>query len=647
MWSTTHLVDEADEQIPFSVTTIERDHIQRASTLLSLDEPLLSVPGVFVLNPFNFAQDSRISIRGFGAQANFGIRGIQLIVDGIPATGADGQGSVDAIDLGSAERIQVIRGPSSGIYGAASGGVILIETETGHESPFVEPALTAGSYGFLQLQLKAGLSTDPHASILNGTYYELEGYREHSRTEQQRIHAKLDSQLGSDTDLSTVFTWVDIPVQDDPGSLTLEQAKEDPEQARDRNLLFDSGEEVQEATLGLQATHQVSLTQELEFSAFLRQRDFENRLPFRNGGQVRFDRLFYGGTLRTQVQLQQVNLSLGLAANRQEDDRQNYQNEAGERGDLSLDQVEQVESVAGFAVLDMELHPQLTLMAALRQDWISYEVDDRFTEDGDDSGKRDLSELSPLAGILWEVRPETILYGNLSRSFETPTTTELANPSGGGFNPELDPQLATGMELGFKAEAPWWKEQRASLKMALFHIDLENTIVPFEVPSDPGRDFFQNAGGSERNGVEMAADLELAPQLKLALSYTWSDFRYQDDANGRSGNQEPGIPQHLGNLQLNYQGNEGVFARWNTRYTGSLQADDQNTEKVPYSIVSDLRLGWTTQIGRYQLEPYLGVNNLFNQSYFANIRINAFGGRYYEPAPERNFFAGLRLRASF
>ena len=288
-------LSQPELRVPFAVSQIDRDEIQTVALQLSLDEPLQTVPGVFMLNPYNYAQDSRIAIRGFGARANFGIRGIQLIADGIPATLPDGQGSVDAIDLGSAERIQILRGPASAIYGASAGGVILLDTESGPPLvPFLESRLTAGSDDLLQAQIKAGGQQEDLNYLMSGTHLDYDGYRDHSQTENRRFNAKFEYALTPNSDLTALVNVIDIPKQNDPGGLTREEAAEDPSQARQRNVDFDSGESVEQTTLGLVYDHRLNDQHSIELKTYYVYRDFENRIPRPDGGQVAFECDFYG-----------------------------------------------------------------------------------------------------------------------------------------------------------------------------------------------------------------------------------------------------------------------------------------------------------------------------------------------------------------
>ncbi|MFP4203828.1 MAG: TonB-dependent receptor plug domain-containing protein [Opitutales bacterium] len=178
------------QEAPAAIGSVGQEAIQRGKQQIAIDEALKNVPGVFILNRYNFAQDTRISVRGFGAQADFGIRGIKLMVDGIPATTADGQGGVDGIDFGSSESIEVLRGPAAALYGTASGGVIRMESESGPSEPFAETRYAAGEHGFQNVQTKAGGEMDQLNYMVSASRLDFAGYRNHSRTESLKFNGK-------------------------------------------------------------------------------------------------------------------------------------------------------------------------------------------------------------------------------------------------------------------------------------------------------------------------------------------------------------------------------------------------------------------------------------------------------------------------
>ncbi|MFU8849178.1 MAG: TonB-dependent receptor family protein [Opitutales bacterium] len=635
--------------IPAAVSVVGRAEVQDASAQLSINEALRTVPGVFVLNPYNFAQDSRIAIRGFGAQSDFGIRGVRLVVDGIPATLPDGQSGVDGIDLGAVEQIEVIRGPAAAIYGPAAGGVIRIRTEDPPARPFAELRLTGGDYGLEKSQFKAGGSEGPLGVLLSATHLDYDGYRANSRVVDDSLNMKLRYQFETAGELTTVFRLTDSPKQGDPGGLTAAEAANNPRQARDRNLQFDAGERVRQEELGVDYRKPLSEDHELRLQGFAVQRDFANKLPFTDGGQVSFDRLYYGGGASYTYSAESFRLLGGAEFGQQSDARRRYDNLEGRRGELALEQDEDVLNLGAYALFELALPRAVTFSAAARYDEVRFDVTDHFLADGDDSGKITFRETSPMLGIRWEPSPEVTFYANASTAFQTPTTTEFADPSGGGFNNALAAEKALQFEAGVKTQfpnLPW----QPSLDLAVFKIEIDDALVPFELPGSPGRDFFRNAGSSSRSGVEAALRLIPGERWLAAISYTYSDFSYDDFTTPDgdfSGNRLPGVPEHFANLRLGYEDPSGFSLIWNTRFVGALQANDANTTEVSGYSFSDLRLRWERDFGDWTVEGFAGVNNIFDKAYSANIRINAFGGRYFEPAPDRNLYAGLRLRYWF
>ena len=628
-----------------SVSIVDQERIQNGRQQLALDEALAGIPGLYLQNRYNFAQDLRISLRGFGARSSFGIRGIKIIVDGIPETLPDGQAGVDSIDLGSARRIEVLRGPSSSLYGNASGGVIAIETELGQEQPFIEANLAAGELGYEKYQLKTGGQTASINYLINVSTQNIDGYRDHSRSEGTLFNARFGIALGEQDSLTVAFNHTDQPVADDPGGINAAQAATDPSSARDRNVLFDSGEALDQQRIGFVYERSRSAGT-LTLRNYYVWRDFSNKLPFEGGGSVDLDRYFYG--LGAQFAFgdmlpDHMELAVGFDIDRQDDDRKRFDNVQGVIGPLVFDQKEKVDGNGVYLQGRFEFSDAWALSAGLRYDEIRFDVSDRYRVNGDDSGKVSFDQISPSIGLTYDFG-SGLLFGNFSSSFETPTTTELSNPDGsGGFNQALDAQTAKSVEIGYKAGS-----KRLYYELAVFHIDLENELTPFEVATSPGRTFFVNAGESSRTGVEAAVSWASTSGFSVDASLTWSDFTFDEfiDNNGNdfAGSRLPGLPEYFGYLALRYETEGGLVAAFESSYSGKLFADNANTVKVPSYVVSGLRVTYEFQNGHWLFRPYLGINNLFDERYNSNIRINAFGARYFEPAPERNIYAGIVIR---
>ncbi len=636
------------DSVPAAISVVNQTQIQLGRQQLGLDEALNRVPGLFMQNRYNFAQDLRVSIRGFGARSAFGIRGVKILVDGIPETLPDGQGQVDSIDLGAARQIEVLRGPSSSYYGNASGGVISVLSERGQETPFANVRLSAGDYGARKFQAKAGGQTDRVNYFVSVSDSELDGYREHSETENTQLSGRLEFDLGSRGSLLAVANYTDQPISNDPGGINLAQAQADPRSARDRNLSFDGGEALEQTRVGFVYSLPVGDAGDLQVRNYYVSRDFNNRLPFAGGGAVDLQRFFAGGgisyTHRGSLGGRPNRVVVGLDYDDQDDHRRRFNNNMGVLGALTLDQDERVTSTGLFIQDELSISDNMQLSFGVRFDEVEFDVGDRFLGDGDDSGVRRLDDVSPMIGLLANLSPEVTVYGTYSTSFETPTTTEYANPSGaGGFNPSIEPQAATNLEVGLRGAAG----TRTRYELALFDIDVEDELIPYEIPGSPGRDFFANAGRSSRKGLEATLLSRPTERVDITLSYTYSDFTFADflDDNGNdySGNRIPGTVEQLVFAEVSYRHPAGWFGALDALHVGDQYANNANTVADDAYTLVNLRLGFDSSRGGATISPFVGVNNLFDQAYNSNIRINAFGGRYYEPGPERNVYAGIAV----
>lgn len=625
-----------------SISVVNKERIQNATQQLGLDEALASVPGLYMQNRYNFSGDLRVSLRGFGARSSFGIRGVRIYVDGIPETLPDGQSGVDSIDLASAQSIEVLRGPASSLYGNASGGVIAVSSELGDTQPYVEGKLAAGEFGYQQYGLKSAGQIRSADYLLNVSRTELDGYRDHSRFRGTQLNARLGVPINADDQLLIAANFADQPLAQDPGGIDAAQAALDPSSARLLNVQFDAGETVEQQRIGF-VYERARDAGTLTLRNYYVWRDFTNKLPFAAGGAVDLDRFFYG--IGAQYDVDEVltdglSLAVGFDYDRQDDDRQRFDNNDGVIGARTFEQNELVESTGIFVQGEYAFTEAWTLQAGLRWDEVSYDVTDHFLTDGDDSGTLDFDELSPSIGLNYEL-DAGVVFASYSSGFETPTTTELANPdASGGFNPSLQPQLADNFEVGYKGVAGG-----LYYELALFQIELEDELIPFELAAFPGRTFYSNAGSSDRVGLEAALNWQHDSGFGLDASFTWSDFEFDNfvDENGNdvSGNELPGLPARFGYLGFTYETGNGFSGILEAVYSGDLYADNLNAVQVSSYTVANLRFSIDIESGKWLFQTYAGINNLFDQSYNNNVRINAFGGRYFEPAPGRNVYVGV------
>ncbi|MGH7806680.1 MAG: TonB-dependent receptor family protein [Thermodesulfobacteriota bacterium] len=646
-------VEKFLNKVPFSVGVIEEEDIQLGRPTIGLDESLNEIPGVYAQNRYNFAQDTRISIRGFGARAAFGVRGIKILVDGIPLTLPDGQSQTDSIDLGSAKRIEVIRGPVSALYGNASGGVISIITEDGPKEPFIGAITVLGSFGLQKYQAKAGGQIKDINYLLNLSRLHLDGFRDNSETENVLFNSKLRYTINENSDLTFLLTYLDAPIAQDPGALTREELEQDRRQAAPANLLRDAGESVKDGRSGIVYRNYFSQNHEVNLSIYGSVRDFNQRLPF---GIVSFDRLLLGGGAKYVWDgslLRRANrLIAGIDVEYQNDDRKNYDySDEKEKGQLTLDQKEEVNNIGVFMQNEFQILDNLEITLGLRYDYIHFSVDDFFTteDDPNDSGSITFNELSPKVGLLYSPLSFLNIYGNFSTSFETPTTTEFANsPSrAGGFNADLKPQKAISYEAGLKGFI--WN--RLTYDLAVFYADVRDELIPFQIPEVPGREFFRNAGKSRHYGVELALSLEVIDGLKLTVAYTYLNFKFKDfetEDGNFDGNRVPGIPPNQLYAEIFYKNPYGFFGGVELFCLDSFFVNDSNTEKNGNYVVSNLRIGYQKRLFQHwEISPFLGLNNIFDEKYNSSVRVNAAAGRFFEPAPGFNMYGGASLAYVF
>ena len=614
---------------------------------LSLQEYITEAPGLFSLNATNYAQDLRISIRGFGARSAFGIRGVKLIVDGVPETTPDGQGQLDNLMLSTVSSLEVINGPSSALYGNASGGVIYIGTIDKVDNNYIEVGTTLGSYGLNQYSFNAGMTSNNTTLIANYLFTNLDGYRDQSSLRQHAANIKLIQEFKLGGKLHLGINYTNSPVADDPGGITIDLVEANRRQARDANVLFQTGENIDHTKLNAHfETPLKIINMSVESYAFCAKRNFTGLLPFGYGGWVDLARTYWGtGASVTQKQLLSKAVftsKLGIDFASQVDDRQRFFNNEGIQGEQTLDQLESFRNLA-FHYIGTANFNKVSLFLGLRYDINDLEAEDEFLQNGDDSGSINLFNFSQSIGLNYALTDGLSTYVNYRKSFQTPALTELSsNPTGeGGFNDMLDTQKANNYEVGLSA-----KTALLNGNFALFYIRTNNDLVPFELEEFPERDFFRNAGSSNRFGIELSGQYQIADAWVASGMYSYSDFTYDEFVvNGTefSGNRLPAIPVHQGSCKLAYQTDQ-LQVSIQHRYIGSLFTSDNNSVRDNAYSLFNVNAGFQWSVGSVKLKPFLGVNNVFNTLYNDNIRINAFGSRFFEPGQERNFYTGLKVR---
>ncbi|MXW18907.1 MAG: TonB-dependent receptor [Gemmatimonadetes bacterium] len=641
------------DRLPFAASVMAGPDLAEGTAGLFIEEALHALPGVRVQNRYNASVGERISIRGFGARSQFGVRGIKIFVDGIPATLPDGQTTLDHLDVGSLGRVEALRGPAAALYGNGAGGVILFRSAAPYHGGYRQEAtVVAGSDGLLRLQATGSGSAGSvgfRASVARNVF---DGFRNnasdsgedpYSRAERTTLNAGLTSAAGGGT-LTLQLSGLDLDALN-PGSLPAELFDEGSNQAWGFNVARKTRKDVRQGQAGVSWSGPLGGLEGV-FSAYGVRRELDNPIPTRvidlkrNGGGVRAALgKEWGGDGRAG------RMDFGVEGDFQGDNRRNYANQGGEAGDLQVDQQESVRAVAAFGQIRLPIGTHLTAMGALRADRFNFEADDRLVapDNPDDSGNRTMAGVSPSLGIHLDLGDHGV-FASVARSFETPTTTELANQPdrAGGFNPGLEPQRGWTVEGGIRGTLGG----RAAYDIAAFNTMLTNQLVPFEVPAAPGRRFYRNAGKSRVRGFEFSTRTALSSLLTARLAYGYVDAHFDEFTVGDNtfdGNRVPGLAPHR--LEGALRMGDGVwFGELRVEARGEVPADDANDAAADGFTLVELRFGATgVRVGNLRLSPFAAVTNVTDVRYASSVVVNAFGGRFFEPGPDRGGYVGLSV----
>ena len=642
-------------EIPASVDRLYGEEIRLGRPQVNLSESLGRVPGIVVQNRQNYAQDLQISSRGFGARATFGVRGIRLIADGIPATMPDGQGQAATFALGSADRIEVLRGPFSALYGNAAGGVIAIETQDGPETPAAEASVLLGSYD----TWRAGLGFGGQWGALNATTdvsrFETGGYRDHSAAVRDHLNAQLKYALTDAATLTLVANSLRQPDTEDPLGLTRAQYEANPRQAVAAAFTFDTRKSVEQDQAGLVFSQRLGGGHRVEASLYGGQRWVEQYLGFvgagalASGGVVQLDRGYAGGAARLFSQFGPVRTSVGIEHERMSERRRGYDNNAGVAGALRRDEDDKVASTDVFVQAQWAATPRWILHGGLRTSRVHFRSEDHFAggANPDDSGTRDYSATTPVAGVVFRLSGQSSLYANWGRGFETPTFAELAHQNAGsGLNFALQAARSRHVEVGAKAVFAGL----ARVNAALFDIQTRDEIVVDTAAG--GRTTFKNAGRTERRGFELAAETQLSGPWQAHAAYTRLDATFRDGFTSGAavvpaGNLIPGVPASQLGAQLRYR-RPAYYGYLEALHRSRVPVNDANAEFSDAFTVLNAVVGLTQQQGtRWRFSEYLRLDNLTDRNYVGSVIVNEANGRFYEPSPRRSMTIGAQASLQF
>jgi iron complex outermembrane recepter protein len=656
---------------PAAISAVTRETIDNGGAQVNLSEVLNRVPGITVLNRQNYAQDLQLSIRGFGSRSTFGIRGVRLIVDGIPASMPDGQGQASNIALASAGRIEVLRGPLAQLYGNAAGGVVQVFTDMDGTTPTTTVTGAAGSFGQKKAGIKftGGNATD--AVSLDASSFRTDGYREHSQARRDQINGKWQHDVSADTRISVVVNSLDQPLSLDPLGLTRAQWEADPTQAVALAKTQNARKTVLQQQIGTVLEQKLGDATELTARLYFGQRDLDNALsippaaqtaPTASGGIVSFSRSYtgFGAQLSHTIKLGEagagraLRLVGGVDVDQSDEDRQGYVNTAGVQGALKRDERNKADNRDVFAQAAYDFATDWTATVGVRSSQVRFRSSDNFIVAGnpDDSGSLSYRATSPVAGVSWRASPTLNVYVNAGKGFETPTFTELSYRPGGltGLNTDLKASTSRHAELGAK----WKVADGHRLDAALFDIATRDEIV---VDTNAGgRSTFKNAGRTERRGAELSYLGQLSDEWRTTLSLTALRARFVEPFTSGSGaaavpvsagSRLAGTPERSAFAELAWAPKAawgGFNAGVELVHTGRLYVNDVNSDSAPAATVLNLRAGFAQAGGPWKFSQLIRVDNATDKSYAGSVIVNDANQRFFEPAPPRNWMAVLTAK---
>lgn len=658
-------VEQSAFDLPVAIDSLNQAQLQDGQLQVNLSEALSRIPGIVAQNRQNYAQDLQISSRGFGARATFGVRGLRLYADGIPATMPDGQGQVSHFDIGSAARLEVMRGPFSSLYGNSSGGVISLFSENGAPGFQVTPSVTFGSYGTERIGTKFSGDNGALNYVVDLSSFRTDGYRNHSAAKRDSVNTKLHVRPEDDSSLTLVLNTVNMPDIHDPLGLTRTQFQADPRQVDPVANTFNTRKSVGQQQLGLSYERKVGADERLTATIYRGHRDTiqYQAIPVaaqvaasHPGGVIDLGRDYWGidarWTHRAALAGRPCTTTIGLNYDKLDEARKGFQNFIGSRtgvvGSLRRNEDNRISSFDQYLQTQCEPSTRWLLLFGLRNSTVRVATRDKYIvgTNLDDSGATDFSAITPVLGGTWHASDVINLYASYGKGFETPTMNELAYRRNlAGLNLALQAAKSEHVEFGIKALLG----EYGTTSIAFFEVRTDNEIAV--ETNTGGRTTYRNAGRTQRSGLEASWSAAWDQGFGLALAYTYLTARYSDTVSGSAiltGNFIPGIPRQTIYAEGSWKHRPSGFgAAVEMRSVSKVWVNDANSGAAESYTVANLRLGFEQRAGNWKLKEFYRIDNLGDRKYSGSVIVNEGNNRFFESAPGRNWLLGIGAAHAF
>ena len=632
-------------------------------------DALAGIAGLSARDRQNQAQDTQLSIRGFGARSTFGVRGVRLFADGIPASMPDGQGQLSHFNLLGGDRIEVMRGPFSALHGNSSGGVVQLWSAQGQPDDPWRVRATAGSHGAYTLGTQWLGATGRVGYNIAALRFDNQGFREHSAAQRDSVNARFDFSFDAARKLTLVLNHVDLANAQDPLGLTAAQVRTDPRQATPVALQFNTRKSVRQSQGGLTYEQQVGDTQTWRAMGYAGNRTVEQFLalpvtaqanPLNAGGVIDLDSDYAGADLRWswrgELGDRPFEFTIGSNFDQQEQARRGYENFIGDtlgvKGRLRRDESNRVRNFDQFAQAWWQFTPRWSVLAGARHSRVEFTANDRYVtpSNPDDSGQLRYDDTTPVAGLMFKASDNLRLYASAGHGFETPTFNELGYRADGGAGLAFDllPAISRNVELGMK----WRNDDGVRFEAALFRADTDDELAVAR--NMGGRSSFRNVGRARRQGLEASLDTALSDHWQLQLAYTWLDAVFRDaylvcsgagctapSTPVAAGSRIPGVARQQ--LSARMQWRDGPWsAAVESEGAGDVVVNDIASESARGYFLFHLEAAREWRRSSGTLRAFGRIDNLLDRDYIGSVIVNEGNGRFYEPGPGRGFLIGVQ-----